>query len=183
MTVYFIYKHDSFHPFLYAVTDKKQLKTSFMEERKKSMFIVKEKSITKEEFLEFCKRHSKYLLGRRGFRTNSPSSFYNDTVVYLTATDYEEMDSITKEDQVFFEIGKYTDEDAKAFNKKILNALNKLHYFEVYKFINELCCYHDSFVSGVDSFHSEKFSIDSFGVFLYLYGNTLNMKGIIKNED
>ena len=183
MTVYFIYKHDQFSPFLYAVTDKKYLKKSFMEERKKSMFTAIEKIISKEEFLEFCKHHSKYLLGRRGFRTNSPSSFNNDAIVYLTATDYEEMDVVTKEDCVFLEIGRYTDEEAKVFNKDILKALNILHYFEIYKFVNDNHCEYDYFVRGVDKFTSENYKIDNFGVFLYLYGNTINMKGLIKNEN
>ena len=185
MTVYFIYKHsENIHPFLYAITDKKRLKDSFMKERKKSLFVVKEKSVTKEQFLNICKNHGRYLLGRRGFYTNSPSSSFSaKSIIYLTTTEYEEMDVITKEDTVILELGRYTDEDARAFNVKLLKALHELHYFEIYKFVNDYYCQDDYFVKGISSFSSNNYQIDMFGVFLYLYGHTLDKKGLIKDED
>lgn len=183
MTVYFIYKHgNNIHPFLYAITDKKKLKESFMKERKKSMFVVKEKIMTKDEFLEICKHHGRYLLAERGFETSSPfPKLSSSSVIWLTTTDYEEMDVITKEDVVILELGKFTDDESKAFNKDLLQALDKLHYFEIYKFINEVQCHHNYFVAGVDTFTTEKYHIDMFGVFMFLYGDSLDMEGLLKD--
>jgi len=183
MTVYFIYKHGpNIHPFLYAITDKKKLRDSFMKERKKSMFIVREKIMNKEEFLEICKHHSRYLLGERGFETNSPfPKLSSSSVIWLTTTDYEEMDVITKEDAVILDLGKYTDDISVAFNKDLLSALEKLHYFEIYKFVNEVQCFHNYFVAGVDTFSSSRYHIDMFGVFMYLYGDSLDMEGLLKS--
>lgn len=181
MVVYFIYKHGlNFQPFLYALTDKKKLKDSFMKERKKSMFVVKEKELTKDEFINVCKHHGNYILDKRGFETKSPfKKLSNTSVIWLTATDYEEIDVIKKEDTVLLELSRFMDNEAKAFNSDILKALNKLHYFEIYKFINEVQCHHSYFVSGVDTFIAEKYKIDMFSVFLYLYGDTLDMEGLI----
>lgn len=184
MTVYFIYKHGpEIHPYLYALTDKKKLKNSFMKERKKSMFVVKEKTMERSDFLNICKTHSKYLLAERGFETNSPfRHLSSSTVIWLTTTDYEEMNVITKEDVVILELGKYTDDISRAFNTDLLKALDKLHYFEIYKFVNEVQCHHSYFVAGVDTFSASKYRIDMFGVFMYLYGSTIDREGLLKDE-
>ena len=179
MTVYFIYKNDKINaPFLYAITDNKKLKNSFMKERKKSLFVVKEKEMEKEEFKEILKFHDKYLLGRHGFETKHVSSnkFEKSTNVFLTTTRYEEMDVFTKSDKVILEIGRLTHEYAKCFNTKMLKALDTLHYFEIYKFKNDVFEDYDYFVDGVEPFSINNNRIDSLGVFLYLYGNTLSKK-------
>lgn len=180
MTIYFIYKHgENIHPYLYALTDKKKLKDSFIKERKKDMFIVKEKDISKSDFFILCKTHSKYLLNRHAFETNSPfKNISEKAVIYLTTTDYEEMDVIMKEDKVILDISRFTDYEAKAFNKDLLIALNNLHYFEINKFAN----IHENnyFLSGVKTFDISNYRIDMFGVFLYFYGNTLDKNGLMK---
>ena len=184
MTVYFIYKHGKHvnTPFLYAVTDNKELKDTFIKERKKNMFKVMKKDIKKDDYKQFLYDHKSYELGRRGFETRSSSSnnlLCKKEYVYLVATGYEEMEVYVKSDTVILEIGKYTREYAQTFNKKILHALNKLHYFEIYKFRNrEVYHYEDEFVSGVIPFEKDDFVIDSLGVFLFLYGNTLDIGGI-----
>ena len=184
MTVYFIYKHgESFEPFLYAITDKKKLKDSFVKERNKHMFVVKEKELTKDEFTIICSNHGKYILGRRGFETQSHSpNLQSKSVIYITTTFQEEMDVIEKDDTIFLSLGKFTDECAKYFNKKLLAALNTMYYFEIYKFVNEVYCYHDYFVRGVDTFTTENYKIDMFGVFLYLYGDSLDKEGLLKDN-
>ena len=51
MIVYFIYKlTNGLHPYLYALTDKENLKDDFIFERKKNMFLVKEKDLSKSEY-------------------------------------------------------------------------------------------------------------------------------------
>ena len=66
MIVYFIYKlTNGLHPYLYALTDKENLKDDFIFERKKNMFLVKEKDLSKSEYKSLLSQNSKYLLGRR----------------------------------------------------------------------------------------------------------------------
>lgn len=185
MNVYFIYRHGKHvaEPYLYAVTDKKELKDSFLLERKKSMFIAKKKDIDKSEYKHFIAEHSGYVLGRRGFETSTSSSSFNRTHVYLTATAREEMDVYVNADRAVLEVGKYTKEYSRCFNSNILRALDTLHYFEIYKFRNnEEFHYDDYFVAGVTQFSldSGAYVVDGFTVFMFLYGETIDRKEILK---
>lgn len=182
MTVYFIYKHsDGLEPYLYAITDKKDLRDSFFQERKKSMFISKKKEITKDKYTIICSRYSQYILGRKGYKTKSFSSLNDTEIVYLVSTNKEESSIIEKEDKVFLHIGQFTDEDAKYFNDEILKALDTLMYFDMYKYTNLMYNIDDYFTSGI-CIMPDKYKLDEFGVFLYLFGNTLDKERIIKNE-
>ena len=183
MKIYFIYKHGGLlQPSLYAITDKKKLKNSFIKERKKDIFTVKEKEVTKEELTMILRNHSSYLLGRHGFETQSMSSdLPKKCYIYLTTTFKEEIDVVEKEDSIFLYLGKLIDDDAKFFNEKLLKALNELHYFEIYKFVNQIYMYNDYFVKGVEEIYTGKYKLDLFSVFLFLYGDTLDKKGLIEN--
>ena len=184
MTVYFIYKHGKNidTPYLYAITDNKRIKDKFFRERKKSMFKSIEKDMDKNLYKKFLSEHKSYELWRRGFETSSPDGLGKKAHIFLIATAYEEMNVVTQNDRVIMEIGKYTDEIARTFNKDLLKALNKLYYFEIYKFCNsDFYGCNDYFVRGVIPFKSEDFCIDSFSVFLFLYGDTLDKKVIINS--
>lgn len=179
MKVYFIYKNDKINnPHLYAITDKKDLKNSFMEERKKSLFVVKKKELEKDEYKEFIRNHSTYLLGRRWFETkpSSSNSLEKRAVAYITATQSEEMDVFMKMDDVLLEISKFTDEASIAFNTKLLHALNKLMYFEIKKYREIIYNTYNYFTDGVEYAPISDIKIDALGVFLYLYGNTMSSK-------
>ena len=180
-TVYFIYKNDKINsPSLYAITDKKELKKSFMEERKKSLFIVKERELNKDEFKDIMKNNSNYLLERRGFITKPSSSnslLEKRCEVYLTTTSYEEMDVYIKSDSVVLEIAKYTDEVSTVFNDKLTKALYKLKYFDVMSYKNSVFNVYNPYVEPLSyKDGTEIFRIDELGMFIYLYGNT--MKGM-----
>lgn len=173
-TVYMIYRHgNDMHPFLYAYTDKKELRDSFLSTRKSKLFTSMKKELTKEQFTLFRRDHSSLELGKRGFETSSDS--LGKTVIYITATAGEEMDVFINADRVFMELGKFTDPIAQAFNKKILKALTKLKYFEIYKMDNP----NDFFVSGVGSLSLDE-RIDSLSIFLYMYGETIDGKGLLE---
>lgn len=176
--VYFIYKNDKINsPSLYAITDKKDLKNSFMKERKKSLFVVKERELNKDEYNEIMKSSRSYLLGRRGFVTK-PSSGYSTLKerceVYLTATSKEEMDVFIKTDAVMLEVSKYTDEVSEVFNTKLMKALNTLKYYDLLAYRNNVYNTYSYFTQPLEStISSSDFKIDELGVFLYFYGYTL----------
>ena len=178
--VYFIYKRDKINaPVLYAITDKKELKNSFVEERKKSLFVVKKREISKDEFIELMKQHSSYLLGRRGFVTK-PSSEYSALkkleVVYITATQYEEMEVFTKTDSVILDLSKYTDEISACFNRKLIEALYTLKYYDVVSYCNNMLNTYNYFTEPLVNVGEDcDYRIDELGVFIYLFGYT--MKG------
>lgn len=177
MKVYFIYLNDKINtPSLYAITDDKNLKNSFMEERKKSLFIVKQKEIDKKDYKNFISRHDGYLLGRRCFETKSSSSelLKNRAVAYITATWSEEMRVHTSMDKVVLEISRFTDEYSGAFNKKILSALNTLLYFDVLAYKCDMTGNSSYLTSGFNYLPPNDFRIDALGVFLYYYGYTMS---------
>lgn len=179
--VYFIYKRDKVNaPILYAITDKKELKNSFIEERKKSLFVIKSREISKDEFRDLMREHSSYLLGRRGFVTK-PSSEYSGLqktdVVYITASQFEEMEVFTKTDSIVLDISRYTDEIAACFNRKVMKALYTLKYYDIVSYRNNMLNTYNYFTEPLINVDDDNcdYRIDELGVFIYLFGHT--MKG------
>lgn len=182
MKVYFIYLHniDGHSPWMYAFTDKKELKDSFIKERKKDKFIAVKKDITEDEFKKLKKNYSGHILGRRGFETKSSSSSSTKIIVKMTCTQAEEESVYTKEDTCFSVLAKYTDEISRYFNDELILALHKLHYFEAEQYEKQnVIGMRDYFLEGLPPFEITDYSIDYFGVFLMLYGNTLDKKELL----
>lgn len=188
MKLYLIYKKTQDVPILYAITNKKYIKDNFVNERKKDMFVVKSKEMPKDEITDFLNTNNRYVLGIRGFETSCEVlGKVSRTHVYLTTTVSEEMDSFIRSDIAILEMAKKTDSYSKYFNNKLINALNKLKYFEIYKFKEETYeSYSDKYfenISAFDNYHNGKYCIDSFGVFMFLYGNTIDSKFILKDGE
>ena len=149
MKVYLIYRHgiNGFQPFLYAFTNDKKIKESFMKERKKEMFACTTKELTEKEYKRLCNHNSGYILGRRGFETKSSSSFNDKTNVFITATMAEEISVYSAEDKVMVQMSKFIDYESRYFNSDILKALSVLLYFNIQKFtLNGL---NDWFLEGL----------------------------------
>jgi hypothetical protein len=179
MNVWFIYKHTAnIHPFLYAITDDKELCQTFLETRRSDLFEAVKKDLKKEDYKYFLRDHLSLKLGIKKFRTKSKKdSLSNESIVEIVTTDAEEMDIFMRADETVLEIGKYTQKYPQLFNKKLLGALLTLHYFEIYKFCVDC---DDPYLSGVDIFDWTTYKIDELGIFLYLYGNTLDKKKLMK---
>ena len=188
MTVYCIYKKGnsiSDSPFLYAFTEKKNLKDTFLEERKKDMFICKKHDITEKEYKELKSNHGSSLyLTRKGFRTSHTIGEMD--IVYMTIILGEDMDVFTNSDKVISEIAKYTDPISRSFNKELLKALDTLEYFNIQKF-SSTPTDEDWFLRGVGDYASFDFKgadirIDEFSLFLYFFGNTIDYDYIMKKR-
>ena len=178
MKAYFIYRVDTpYEPYLYAVTDLKELKKSFLRERKKGMFKSVTKNLTSEEWYEFYRDHNRYILASRGYYTKAENSS-KSVFVIITSTMYEEDDTFIKADRALLEVGRHTDEIALACNNEILWALNELNYFEIYKFTN--MTEHQPFLDGISPYELIDNNIDAFNVFCMLYGDTIDLNNLGK---
>lgn len=171
MNVYFIYK-DS----LYAITNNKKVLDSFLSERNPKLFKIVKHKMTRETYLYLIKDYHKYQLDFRQLETKSNIDIGRRKIkVAIVATEYEEMDVFLKADKVFTEIGEKLLEICEYFNEDVLKALETLHYFELYKFSNnftEQQHFYDGYY-GMPVFDIKNYTIDQLGLFIYLYGNTM----------
>lgn len=182
--IYFIYKRgDELHPYLYAIALKKKLMEQFLHERKKNIFSVVEKNLSNEEINGIKTKYQKYILRRRGFETSSSSSFTGYDTIYLVTTEYEEMDVFVNSDKVLANISRYTLEETRYMKKDIIKALHKLHYFEIQKWgqTNELGI-SDYFMSGIHEMNFNDYKVDNFGIFMFLYGETIDKETLINGK-
>ena len=67
--------------------------------------------------------------------------------------------------------------------KDIIKALHKLHYFEIQKWgqTNELGI-SDYFMSGIHEMDFDEYKVDNFGIFMFLYGETIDKEAILNGE-
>ena len=134
----------------------------------------------KDEYNSFKDEYLKYELGTRSFETRTPFSTKQLSRIDLIATRYEEETCYISSDKVFKELGKHPisdyDVQIKSFNKDIRNALNKLYYDKIIEFFDsESLYFYDSFT---DVYPMKKLNlrIDTLGLFIYFYGETLKKK-------
>ena len=175
MNVYFIYKRNNgLLPELYGVTDNKEIRDVFLKDRDKTLFISLKKDFTKKDYKLFLSDHYGYELKYRNFDTDDEKA--NGPLgksVSIVTTFNEEMQTYLKQDRVYEILAEYTNDFVTLFNDELLEALNLLGYFNIYKF----CHVCDEFVAGVQSFDSDidfPFKVDSFGLFLHMYGHTFS---------
>ena len=173
-TLYFIYMHgDKFTPRIYAITDKKELKDSFLSERNPDLFIAKKKKVTQEEKVSIMMNLNGRMLSNRGFVTKDEDG--EKTEVILTVTEEEDIDTYSYSDEQVFEfINKFTNPIAECFKDNILEALHELLYFHIMKFYDS----ENPFLDGIGSNRLPeigdcKYMIDRLSAFLQLYGYTM----------
>lgn len=173
-TLYFIYMHrNNFTPTLYAITDKKELKDSFLSERNPDLFITKKKKVTYKQKVYIMKELNGRILANRGFVTKDKKG--ETTQVVLTVTESEDIDTYSYSDlQVFEFINRFTNPIAECFKDELLDALYDLLYFHIMSYYDM----ENPFLDGISSFRfpevgSCKYTIDRLAAFLQLYGYTM----------
>ena len=167
-TWYFIYKvNNDLTPFLYAITDKKELKDSFLSERNPN-FICKKNKVDKETEIELKKRVSQRILVKSAFETSDDDGIHD---VYLTVTREEEFETFSHDNEILNIIEKNIDREFCYANKEISKALYQLLYFDFMKFID----YSDPFLDGIgnDEIQFSNYHFDRLGVFIELFGHTM----------
>ena len=173
-TLYFIYMHgDKFTPRIYAITDKKELKDSFLSERNPNLFIAKKKKVTQEEKVSIMMNLNGRMLSNRGFVTKDEDG--EKTEVILTVTEEEDIDTYSYSDEQVFEfINKFTNPIAEYFKDDILEALHELFYFHIMNFYDTKNPFLDGIASNrLPEIGNCKYTIDRLSAFLQLYGYTM----------
>ena len=164
---------DKFTPRIYAITDKKELKDSFLSERNPDLFIAKKKKVTQEEKVSIMMNLNGRMLSNRGFVTKDEDG--EKTEVILTVTEEEDIDTYSYSDEQVFEfINKFTNPIAECFKDNILEALHELLYFHIMKFYDS----ENPFLDGIGSNRLPEiggcnYMIDRLSAFLQLYGYTM----------
>jgi len=181
MKFWLIYRTDLGEPFVYGITDDKKIKDKFWDQRKHSKFYIKEFSVPKKEYLNALKSYSQLLLLDHGLLTKSKDSITGLGTIPIIITSDEEIKLYTSQDRLTIEMGKMTKPYCKTFKPKLLEALYDLQYF-YFRAMQESPIV-EPFLPELDRVFQDNWpfqAIDEFGVFMMLFGNTLNLKKILK---
>lgn len=188
MKIYLIYKRVECEEqsTLYAFTTKAYIKDRFVEERRKDVFRVREKELSKSLFRSFLSKYKSLELSIKSFETrdlNITGERYKTKYIQFVASYKEELDVFIKSDQVIYEIGKNTTSCAQYFNSELIRALYILLYFDIYKFAKGIYI-NDSFAECLPYFEFDNrergYKVDQFMMFLKLFGNTIDYKNLLK---
>ena len=169
---YFIYmKRSGLTPTLYAITDKKKLKDSFLSERNPNLFVCKKKLLDSNEVINVKSSLGQRMLYDREFETSDDEGIHK---VHLVVTEKEDIDSYTHDNKALEILGRNTNPELMCANDSITNALHTLLYYHVMSFVtgND-----DPFLDGVSAlppkFFDSGYKIDRLGIFLMMYGDTM----------
>jgi predicted peptidase len=108
------------------------------------------------------------MLVESGFVTKSDNTLTGRKTVNIVTTQYEEETVYIHADRVLIELGKYTAFESSLLNNDIIENLDMLKYFDIFKFYSpDSQVYHSMVPSDID------LSVDYLSLFIYFYGNTM----------
>ena len=164
---------------LYGFTKSKKLIKEFKEERDMNLFVILEKHISEEEYVDFSIKSNDmeikyYDLYTKGFASNKKR-----IIQVLSNWNELEASHIHGMDLLIHELSKYMTSRVYSLKDKYIDALNVLSYMVIYSH-----CYKvkSSFMDGFyleedgttrtmdDLFHD--IDCDEYALYLYFYGNT-----------
>lgn len=168
-TWYFIYlKREGLTPTLYAVTDKKKLKDSFLRERNPKLFFCKKKSLNKYEDLNVKEILRRRMLHKSFLITKDDIGKHE---VKIVLTEDEELECYTGDSIALKEISKHVDYQMMYANDDLLKSLNTLLYFHI---LNTYENRDNPFLDcNPTPIFDVNYSVDTLGLFIKLYGYTL----------
>nr|DAU65888.1 MAG TPA: hypothetical protein [Caudoviricetes sp.] len=158
-------------PFLYAMTDEKELYKKFVQERNMDLFEITKKDLSPDEEESFYKHHSSYYLKEYLYPDGNGNSYK------IVSSLQEYSTTIHSDNEVAYEI-------SRSFKKSYYNLLSDtmkgymkdMLYEDILAYVNFV----DAYYMSSDMMMSEgkpRFDTSTFRVFLYMYGNTLHIKG------
>ena len=184
MKVYLVYKitrdktgEVMLHPFLYGYTTKKSIIKEFENQRNMKHFAILSREFTKNEYMLFDRDNRHMYLDIRRYDTyiKDEAGHFKD-YIEIVSTEYEEEQTYVKADSALFEVGKFTDYPLYIFNEEIVKSLKILQYNVIRDFRSD---YHynaqaDLMFPVVNiGKKSSDIRVDTFYIFMFLFGNTM----------
>lgn len=158
-------------PFLYAVTDKKDLYKGFVRERNMDLFEIVKKDTTPEEESDFYKHHSSYYLKDYIYQDGDKDRYS------IVSTLQEYSHTVHNDSEVAYEISRSLKRSIyNLLSNDMKKYLNDMMYEDILAYVN----FTDAYYMSSDMMISEdrpRFNTSVFRIFLFLYGNTLHIKG------
>ena len=168
----------------YGYTFDRKLAKMFRHYRDMKYFIEKEVTYDKNGKQEFEKRYRKYCIHMGTFETKNPNDLGRDRVaVDIPCTLMEEEMVFTKIDQVLYEIGKSINFYPLLIygNRSLKSLLKKAKVKEIYDLAQiyfQGTTPTERLFAGDTSFDCTPnigTRVDQFGIFIYLYGDTMRL--------
>lgn len=171
-------------PMFYGYTFDRKLAKLFRHYRDMKYFVEKEVTYDKNGKQEFEKRYRKYCIHMGTFETKNPNDLgRNRVAVDIPCTLMEEEMVFTKIDQVLYEIGKSINFYPLLIygNRSLKSLLKKAKVKEIYDLAQiyfQGTTPTERLFAGDTSFDctpSIGARVDQFGIFIYLYGDTMRL--------
>ena len=171
-------------PMFYGYTFDRKLAKMFRHYRDMKYFLEKEVTYDKNGKQEFEKRYRKYCIHMGTFETKNPNDLgRNRVAVDIPCTLMEEEMVFTKIDQVLYEIGKSINFYPLLIygNRSLKSLLKKAKVKEIYDLAQiyfQGTTPTERLFAGDTSFDCTPnigTRVDQFGIFIYLYGDTLRL--------
>lgn len=157
-------------PLLYAMTDNKDFYKEFIRQRNMDLFKITKKDLTEEEESDFFKHHSSYYLKDYSYADGDKSSY----TIVSSLQEYSHV--VHSETEAAYEIARsFKKSYHNLLSDEMKSAMKNMMYDEVCMYVDFV----DKYYLSSDMMMSEdrpRFDTSAFRIFLYLYGNTLNIK-------
>lgn len=158
-------------PFLYAVTDKKDLCKEFTRQRNMNLFTVTKKDTTEEEEYLFYRMHSSYYLDEREYADGVSKDAPRYTIV---SSLHEYSRVMHSESDAAYEISRsFRKSYYDMMSDEMKAAMDARMYSDILSYVDFMDRY---FMPSFDIMDERpKISTSMFQVFMYIYGDTLDI--------
>ena len=168
---------------LYAFAKEKEIAKRFEESRNMNKFLKKELSLNKDDYYQFCDTFKSHQLTVATFTTKDPSRPTTKREIKVVCTWDEEKTSIIKQDEAYQLFFSKNLLPPKIFTGEVQDTLCALGYHSIYTWLHDqyflpfFDMAENDLIYDIDpdekSVDPARYEIETFGIFMYLYGNTM----------